>query len=601
METREYFSFSFESTHIIFEAFCRLFAANKALLSDHSFDIWSECVKTLTIVDKLICFGFFLNDSEKSNLELLSPLNDLLNSVQSNIFFKIKQKLSDSHKNSITSENIQKFILEYATLVIRKCDQIAFNQTDKRKLTSNKNKNKLKTYLNKIAYNFVLLLSEVYEDLDSATCTALAESFVIFHNTILQVEKYVEEERPPIDESKILRSWSFNSQSLYTNSIQIDYSFPMADHFTIQFDPKCLLPGPQDTFTFSDSNETVHTFTAKTQWDIEVEIKSNTYIQFCLQPQTDKTFFLKFTVNAYSYPKLSNRVVLSDLLESVTCFLGSHFARIFYSDRFAYGKTDVSVSRSKLEEIGVSEVLMKNDDPKPNPFYTNETEDQPLGKSTNSSDQAPSSMCDLNSEFYRILFRGGCSTDKNNLNLDSNKKLLKFLIKLTNFYATIDSESSNLECIEFLKLYDTKSFTSTKTAFIYAKSKAGGIEVSEIILQIFACLVWHEPRIGFENVFREAKTGILVPVRNELVAHAFKTAEQTRMFIIEQQHQFKFKNQGEDIHKSNTDKTLVEIIRAKVMYLLTFERLSERLVKYEFNKQSWISPTINETSNLNLN
>ncbi len=425
------------------------------------------------------------------------------------------------------------------------------------------------------------------------TDISLAESLVTFHNSIVQVEKYMDEERPPTDEEKILRTWTFNSQSrsafaTHANTINIDYTFPMANHFTIDFDPKCLLPSPQDTFTFIDSNETVHTFTSKTHWDTKVDIRSNTFLQFCLQPQSDKTFFLKFTISAHGFPKLTNRVVLSDLLEAITCLVGGHLARVFYSDRLSGGGTESATAR--LEEVRVSEALLKNENPKPSPFFAHEGEEKLENKNTNGKDQVPSSIYDLNSEFYRILFRGGCSPDRSegDENVDSNQKLFKFLKKLANFYATIDSENSNSECTEFLKLYDSKSFTSAKTAFIYAKSKAGGIEVSELILQIFACLVWHEPCVRYENVFREGK-----PLRNEAVAQAFKTAEQTRMFIIEQQHQFKFKR--EESEKSGSSRTLVEIIRAKVEYLMSFQRLSERLVNYEFNKQDWKSPVVNET------
>ena len=97
------------------------------------------------------------------------------------------------------------------------------------------------------------------------------------------------------------------------------------------------------------------------------------------------------------------------------------------------------------------------------------------------------------------------TTTNSNARCESNQKLLKFLNKLVNFYATIDSKekSENTECIEFLKLYDTKSFSSTKTAFIYATSKAGGIEISELILVIFACLIWHQPVIKYENIFKK--------------------------------------------------------------------------------------------------
>jgi len=169
------FSFSLESTHIIFEAFCRLFAANKALLVNHSFDSWEACANTLTLVDTLISFCFFLGDaSDTSSPKLLNPLNDLLNSIQSNVFFKVQQKLGAT---DLARDNVQRFILQYAALVINKCNQVTRSlMTDKRKQAPNNNKAKLKTYLNKIVYNFILWLSEVFTDLDASTSTRFGNS-----------------------------------------------------------------------------------------------------------------------------------------------------------------------------------------------------------------------------------------------------------------------------------------------------------------------------------------------------------------------------------------------------------------------------------------
>ena len=37
------------------------------------------------------------------------------------------------------------------------------------------------------------------------------------------------------------------------------------------------------------------------------------------------------------------------------------------------------------------------------------------------------------------------------------------------------------------------------TAFAYGKNKAGGILVSELVLKIFTCLIWHTPSIKYEK------------------------------------------------------------------------------------------------------
>ena len=72
------------------------------------------------------------------------------------------------------------------------------------------------------------------------------------------------------------------------------------------------------------------------------------------------------------------------------------------------------------------------------------------------------------------------------------------------------------------------------TAFAYGKNKAGGILVSELVLKIFTCLIWHTPSIKYEHLVVNSQ-----PVKNDLVAQAYKAAESTRFFIIEQQQIFK--------------------------------------------------------------
>ena len=242
-----------------------------------------------------------------------------------------------------------------------------------------------------------------------------------------------------------------------------------------------------------------------------------------------------------------------------------------------------------------SSELQKNS--KANPFYNYTPESSTAPSELNSSTiDKDHYINDLNSEFYRILFRGGISCNNKQQNRFSNaasrinnSKLLAFLKRLANFYKTIDTEAENVDLLDFMKLYDTKSFTSNKTAFIYAKDKAGGIKLSELILSIFAALIWHQPSIRYEQLFKTTDSNKVVPVRNDLVSQALKIAESTRMFIIGQQHQLKLKQQSNATCDKGSSPSLIDIIHERVMYLLKVERLTERLVKYEFNRQNSIS------------
>lgn len=215
------FSFDLESTHILFESFCDLYSKNKTLLIKHlvknstnMFESWSDCNELLNFIDKLIRFSFLLNDSvifkasADKNTKLTSSTTDLLNAIQSYIFYKMKEQLSKV-KNlvaPVVREHIQRFIIKLAGLLIENSNVLTKSLLDKRKtkeLLALGFKSaitpfelmKFRNYSNKIVYNFVLWLSEVFGELDSRTCTSLVEALVGFHSSIVQIEKYVEDEK----------------------------------------------------------------------------------------------------------------------------------------------------------------------------------------------------------------------------------------------------------------------------------------------------------------------------------------------------------------------------------------------------------------------
>ena len=200
---------------MLFEAFCNLFCLDKYILvkylinsSENLFESSINCNETINFIDKLIKFGFFLNDSysEETDDKLIIALNDLLNSLQSNILYCMKEQLAcikslNSNNTNLDIEtvenNIRKFILDYSNLIIDKGTAIIDSILEHSKTIdiSSKDNLRLKSYLTKIIYNYILWLSELFNQLDLNTCTKIFEILLHFHKKISLIEKYFEEEQ----------------------------------------------------------------------------------------------------------------------------------------------------------------------------------------------------------------------------------------------------------------------------------------------------------------------------------------------------------------------------------------------------------------------
>ena len=128
---------------------------------------------------------------------------------------------------------------------------------------------------------------------------------------------------------------------------------------------------------------------------------SSSFIELVVEPsrgQMEKhEFSLKFTIAAIGFDKMTSHVRLSDLLEAVTCLIGRNLSRV-YLYRFG-GMESLAKANwraQKLQDVTVKEV----------------PSEQGLsgGKATLGLD-AKSYIYDMNSEFYRVLFRGGVSSE----------------------------------------------------------------------------------------------------------------------------------------------------------------------------------------------
>lgn len=217
MNVKTDFSFKRHSTQLLFEAFCNLFCKDKYALvkylinsAGNLFESSENCHETIQFIDKLIKFSFFLNESKETDDKLTIALNDLLNSIQSNVFYSMKEHLvylhnlkddqlttAKSNNIDIHDNNIKKFLIDYANLVIRKGIQIIDSILEKNKNLSEisfKENLRLKNYLTKIIYNFVLWLSELFSHLDLDVCTSIIEILLDFHSKLSTVDKYFNEE-----------------------------------------------------------------------------------------------------------------------------------------------------------------------------------------------------------------------------------------------------------------------------------------------------------------------------------------------------------------------------------------------------------------------
>jgi hypothetical protein len=396
-----------------------------------------------------------------------------------------------------------------------------------------------------------------------------------------------------------------------------------------------------NTFSFVDSNERPHLFSGKlgsATWKEKLEIKSNSFIIFNARTTKDlkanQSFFLKFSVSAIGFEHMIKRTIFKDLTESLTCLFGSHMARA-YSERLNSLESDLANSQAVKSESTDKKTSKNNEtNAMEEPIVTN-TEHNLCGFQHQLSVASltaaicggnndigslglvdnQNKLADLNSFFYKTLLRGGFNqnythlyeifsfeyddiqiqakshVDHVSLDEESNLKLLKFLNTLAFYFENhsnnkAEEENSNEEessVVRFLKVYD-KNYDTSVNALNYAKTKVGGASITELVLRIFCVLIWHNSSITYESLFATNEQNELV--RNEAVAHAYKAAESTRMFIIEQQQMFKLKYlNGKESEKGPT-KSLIDILNEKVIYLLKFERLNDKTLNYEINKSN---------------
>jgi hypothetical protein len=149
------------------------------------------------------------SSSSEQQDRLLNALNELLNSIQSHVFFSIKKQLdltssssngcekaSLSERSRVTLNNINTFVISYSKLLIDKSEEI-INLILKNKELVMANRMmlaKLKCFFNKIVYNYVLWLIEINSQLELETCTSLAQILIEFHNLFVKIEAFLNQD-----------------------------------------------------------------------------------------------------------------------------------------------------------------------------------------------------------------------------------------------------------------------------------------------------------------------------------------------------------------------------------------------------------------------
>ena len=339
------------------------------------------------------------------------------------------------------------------------------------------------------------------------------------------------------------------------------------------------------SYSFIDSNEQVYNITKKVEnketIDYQIQIDSDSSIIFNIHSTKDlklsNQFFLKFTVNAYGFNQAVNKPRVHDLLHLLSSLIGTNLHRVLsevYKTNYDTAQIERSCKSANLEkQSSKDESLDKT-------FllcgFQHQFSVNSLTQAQVESSAKNQAMINMSHDYYRFLFRNGyqnITLEKNS----SNQKLHTFLSLTCNDLSSWLNYSDNKDWKKnqaFLALYD-KIFCNPEKSFGLLKNKMGGQSVSEIIIKIFCAIVWHDSSINYEDLFNSDE----LPVYNENVMKAYKTAESTRMYILEKQ--LIFKNKQHHLNRS-----LAEILDDKIMFLLNFNRPSSDTINYELSRNS---------------
>ena len=149
-----------------------------------------------------------------------------------------------------------------------------------------------------------------------------------------------------------------------------------------------------------------------------------------------------------------------------------------------------------------------------------------------------------------------------------------FLSKLTRFYQPESEGEPKLSDDykrrrgELLSRLDA-SLASHESAVRAAKTRIGGTKLAQLVLSMFAALVWHTSSLTYANLVASTNNAAV-----RVAAQALKAAESTRSFVLEQEQKRMLQHYSATPVAADVASTrsLVDSVADKAAFLLTFER-----------------------------
>lgn len=185
------------SNQILFQAFCKQLTENKLGLvqyitkTQNPYENFTELSQIIIFVEKLVNLAFnnSLNIDFDTEFKLIRASNQLVNSLQSNVLYNIKNKIrnkqidKDCVFENMMIKHINNFLSDYAKFLFSKVydlqNMCKYDEKNKQRYQT-----RLDYFLRNILYTFLLWLASIFEDLESSLSTALSSECANLLNSI---------------------------------------------------------------------------------------------------------------------------------------------------------------------------------------------------------------------------------------------------------------------------------------------------------------------------------------------------------------------------------------------------------------------------------
>ena len=273
-----------ESTKLLFEALCSMFAQKKQSLIQHFVknvnasglfeNEQTDLIEIIRFMDRLIELYFVMCELNEPGSAVIKSLQELLNAMQSFLFYAYKDHLltnltasGEAHFDNAqllvdvghAGKNATRFLTDYVKLLISKCGKLADMVFFAGGAIRPRAVDHLKLFFKNFIYNFLLWFSELFAHLDVAVADEFVKTLIDFHKMVSLIQVCLNEEKVNFCEVKLFDSiriirillfsklneeerplcaWMFNSKLRSTISdVLIEYNYPLASRFVVEFDP----------------------------------------------------------------------------------------------------------------------------------------------------------------------------------------------------------------------------------------------------------------------------------------------------------------------------------------------------------------------------